>query len=323
METHPPTPRTPISAFSTNRNSRYPSLQLSSTPSNHRRKKEKDPSKYDGRSDLSDYLYHFAKIAKRNDWTYEDCGLELATSLIGEAREILSCAPIEYEDDYDSLVGALSTRFDPEGKESKYSAELMQRTCQPKEEVAAYGHQLQRLVRKAYPLNNLPDRVLIDLFIRGLPTEEMKRHVSSFEPPTFAEAVRRATLCEVYDARRLNKKPSPAPECVIAPVGKPRDNIPPQGQPNPQYPNPPPPSQPYSQPPPQNQYHGNQNANSNQFGNSAPARHPPRPRAEVTCYLCQQLGHYANECHLSKSNSYQGPPHSQPRPPPLIPPCQG
>ena len=179
------------------------------------RRREKEPAKYDGRSDLVDNLHHFSKIAKRNQWTHEECGLELATSLQGEAREVLRFLQLDTEDDYNTIIQALSTRFDPEGRESRYSAELMERVCQPKEDVATYGHQLQRLAKKAYPGSKLPKRVLVDLFIRGLPSDDMKRHVSSFEPPTYADAVRRATVYEAYSP----KVRKPKPDMLIAPIG--------------------------------------------------------------------------------------------------------
>ena len=146
-----PTPRPEVDN-TIEQNSRYPFLKSTqdARPLGVRRR-EKEPAKYDGRSDLVDYLHHFSKIAKRNQWTYEECGLELATSLQGEAREVLRFLPLDTEDDYNTIIQALSTRFDPEGRESRYSAELMERVCQPKEDVATYGHQLQRLAKKAYP----------------------------------------------------------------------------------------------------------------------------------------------------------------------------
>ena len=247
------------------------------------RRREKEPAKYEGRSDLVDYLHHFSKIAKRNQWTYEVCGLELATSLQGEAREVLRFLPLDKEDDCNAIIQALSTRFDPEGRESRYSAELMERVCQPKEDVATYGHQLQRLAKKAYPGSQLPERVLVDLFIRGLPSDDMKRHVSSFEPPSYAEAVRRATVYEAYSP----KTRKPKPDMLIAPIGNPQKSGPgpripplmstPPRPPEPQTVNP----QGYSMPPagwgpPM----GNPSPQPS-FPGQPPAR-PRRPRSETT-----------------------------------------
>ena len=295
---------------SSSQQSRYPSLQLATSSDSHysRRKKEKEPSKYDGKTDLADYLFHFSKVAKRNGWDYADCGIELATCLMGEAREVLSCLPIEIEDDYNTLVDALSTRFDPEGRESKYSAELMERTCLPKEDVATYGHQLKRLARKAYPSNDLPERVLIDLFIRGLPSEEMKRHVSSFEPASYAEAIRRATLCETYgdkSAARLRKPDAsiaavskvastrPVPTSQDQPTSRPYPTNQPQQFPSSashSYPSPGPPQYPPRVPPLMSTFPPYQNTSAQQ------SLKVPRPRSEITCFNCGCKGHYANEC---------------------------
>ncbi len=167
-----------------------------------RRRKEKEPAKYDGRTDLTDYLCHFGKIATRNGWAYTDCGLELATSLIGDARSVLSDLPKAKEDDYLTLVETLMQRFDPEGRESKYSSEFLERCCGPKEDLNEYGHQLRRLARKAYPGLIVPDKIMIDVFIKGLPEEDMIKHVSLAQPQTLEEAIQIAIRCDTFKKRR-------------------------------------------------------------------------------------------------------------------------
>ena len=61
-----------------------------------KRKKIKDAPKYNGKSELTDFLSQFEILAVYNEWSEQEKGMQLATSLDGEAREILSTlSPIE------------------------------------------------------------------------------------------------------------------------------------------------------------------------------------------------------------------------------------
>ena len=72
---------------------REPQVQPYHSPAPRRRQFSKEPTKFDGKSDLIDYLNYFMKLAKLNEWEYEICGLQLATSLSDEAREVISNLP--------------------------------------------------------------------------------------------------------------------------------------------------------------------------------------------------------------------------------------
>lgn len=137
----------------------------------------------------------------------------------------------------------------------------MESACQPGENITDFGHRVKRLARKAYPSSLLPERVLVDLFVKGLPTDDMKRHVSSLEPRTFAEAMRRATVYEAYTPKTL-KKPRPAPVMQVYSTPQQHQNASPTvGPPMPAFPR------------------------------------PPRvARRNDTCYYCGQQGHYRSRC---------------------------
>ena len=71
MTTNPPTPTYSSSQNSHPSSSRYPTLPSPGygySPVDHyqRRRRDKEPGKYDGKGDLGDYLFHFSKVAKRN-----------------------------------------------------------------------------------------------------------------------------------------------------------------------------------------------------------------------------------------------------------------
>jgi len=162
----------------------------------HRR--DREPAKYNGKSDWSDYLKHFNAVSKWNNWTYDEMGLQLAISLTDEAREVLSSL-VGQQYDFHCLVDAMTRKYSPEGKESQFSLQLMNRTCSPNEDVTSYSHAIRRLATKAYPGQLLDDKILVGMFIKGLPTQAMKRHVYLAKPSTLAEAINCAVVYEAFD----------------------------------------------------------------------------------------------------------------------------
>ena len=45
--------------------------------------------KFNGKTDWRDYHSHFVAVAEWNEWDLHECGLQLAISLVDEARELL------------------------------------------------------------------------------------------------------------------------------------------------------------------------------------------------------------------------------------------
>ena len=172
-------------------------VDLTLTDRSHR--KQKEPMRYNGKGDWDDYLSHFNAVARWNGWSEVECGMQLAISLVDDAREVLSSLPLECRGDYVPLVRALEQRFSPSGRESRYSLELMKRTCMGDEDVTAYGHALRRLATKAYPGRCIDEQVLIDLYIRGLPSTVMKRYVHSQRPQTLSGAINFAVTYESFE----------------------------------------------------------------------------------------------------------------------------
>ena len=177
-------------------------------------RREKEPSRFNGKSDLKDFLDHFKAVSKWNDWGFKEMGLQLAICLCDEAREVLSTLSSEQKHDFDHLVDALTRRFCPDGRESQFSVQLMTRVCQQGEDVTSYGHAIRRLATKAYPGLALDERMLVDMFIKGLPCHEMKRHVYLAKAVTLAEAINAAVTFEAFDGSSGIRKPKPSVNAV-------------------------------------------------------------------------------------------------------------
>jgi hypothetical protein len=155
---------------------------------------------YNGRTDIKDYLLQFGIVANYNGWDRQERGMQLATCLIDEAREVLGSLPGWKTQDYAALKRALLHRFSPEGRESKFTVELWNKRCGKTESVAAFGHSLRKLSKEAYPGVAMHDQILVDLFVKGLPTREMRRHVHLARPPSLDDAIILGTTYQVFDA---------------------------------------------------------------------------------------------------------------------------
>jgi hypothetical protein len=155
--------------------------------------------RYNGKTDWNDYYSHFTAVAEWNAWSYHECGLQLALSLVDEAREVFSGLPSSQRQDFNVLVNAMKQRYDPEGRETTYSFELMNRVRRHGEDSAGFGYALRRLANRAYPHMQLPEQILVNIFINGLGDKELKRHVFLAKPDTLDRAIKIATAFEGFD----------------------------------------------------------------------------------------------------------------------------
>ena len=179
-------------------------------------RRERDPSKFNGKSDWGDYRVHFEYVAQWNKWSHDEKGLQLAIALTDEAREVLTSLPFEVMHDYDALAAALEHRYSPVGREPQYLLELMSRECGPEEDVSTYGHTLRRLARKAYGNKKVDELILVNTFIKGLRNLDLKRHVYHAKPKSLTEAIQAAVEFEAFD--RPFRECARKPRVTLAPV---------------------------------------------------------------------------------------------------------
>ena len=163
------------------------------------RKLRMKPATYDGRGELCEYLSHFRIAIKTNQWDYDESGMKLAGSLRGEALSIMSSLSDEEATDYEALVLALKDRFDPEGQVAIYKAELTTRVCRKGESVNEYGWALKKLAQRAHPGERFPASVLVQMYINGLPSVDMKRQVTMSNPRNIEAAMAIAKSYESFD----------------------------------------------------------------------------------------------------------------------------
>ncbi len=191
-------------------------VQTFPAPQQTRKRKEREPARFNGKSDFLDYKVQFETVAYLNQWTREEMGLQLAISLTDEAREVLSSLRGADMHNYDRLVEALECRYSPRGRESQYYLELMSRDQGPEEDVTTYGHTLRRLAAKAFADRPMDELMLVNTFIRGLRNVDMKRHVYHERCMNLYDAIHAAVTYEAFD--RPLRESSRKPRVTIAPV---------------------------------------------------------------------------------------------------------
>ncbi|VDH99537.1 Hypothetical predicted protein [Mytilus galloprovincialis] len=86
--------------------------------------KAKRPPLYDGISSWQDHLVQFEMIALKNNWSESTKAYELATSLKGDARGIVTDLEPEMRLDYKYLVAELTSRFEPANQANMYKAQM-------------------------------------------------------------------------------------------------------------------------------------------------------------------------------------------------------
>ncbi|KAK7505280.1 hypothetical protein BaRGS_00003442 [Batillaria attramentaria] len=174
-------------------------------------RRERIPEIFNGtKSDsLKDWLCHFETCSRWNSWDYAEKGVNLAMSLRGPAQQVLGeLSPSDLED-FDSIKAALERRFDPAEKENLHRVEFRSRMKKKDESVAEYGFALNRIATHAYPRMPAEARetIVIDQFVNGLPSRDLRRHVQFHHPSTVHEAMALVSEFESFGERFEGRKP--------------------------------------------------------------------------------------------------------------------
>ena len=166
--------------------------------------KQKKPATYDGKSSWSDYFAQFEMTAILNNWDERRKALELATSLTGAARGVLSVLEVADRLNYSALVNKLSLRFEPQDLISVFQTQLRNRRRQHSEPIPELIHDIDRLTRKAFPTADEATRnhMAVSSFIEALNYEAQEMFVYQKDPQTIEEAGKAAMSFEAFHANK-------------------------------------------------------------------------------------------------------------------------
>ena len=157
------------------------------------------PTKYDGTSDLVDYLNHFDLCVKVNGWDAAEAGMYLGLSLTGPARRLLAGRKPATSEGYGDLRSALVERFEPTNQEETYKAILRTRERKSGEGLQALQEDLTKYTRLSYPEadSKTTDTLVLDKFLLCL-DPQLRQWVYQMQPKNLQSAVMIAVGAEAY-----------------------------------------------------------------------------------------------------------------------------
>ena len=166
-----------------------------------------------GSQDFSTYIQHFNSACQINGYTPAQKLLLLPARLVGAPhdifQDILTGTP---NITFQQAVDALRARLEPPQQASMHEAALRQRSKLPHETQYEYAAELRRLARRAYPgqAGPLLEAILLQTFIDGQPTAELRISLASPRPATLDEAVQKAIEVGAVHAREHTRSAAPA-----------------------------------------------------------------------------------------------------------------
>ena len=173
-------------------------------------RRQKEPKPFDGNKvQWSDYLKQFEIIANYNRWDSRMKAQNLVMNLEGSALRMISELSPETLENFEELVFEMNRRYDPSERIGVWKIEFRNRVKQANESLMQYAQELKLLAIKAYP--NFPtiahEQFVLDQFLLGISSFEMKRHVQFMHPKTVNEAVSFALEYETFEMGNKFRKP--------------------------------------------------------------------------------------------------------------------
>ena len=168
------------------------------------------PPTFDGTEDFGEYLVQFEILVDLHQWDYRMKSLYLASSLIGNARALLSELSDTQRRDFDSLVSILNRRFGSVERSEIFRAKLKNRTKMENESLSALAQSIKKLTRQAYPTADpdLTNILSLDHFVDALPDPDMRLRLRESRPKHINEAETLAIRLETHklaDAQRVQR----------------------------------------------------------------------------------------------------------------------
>lgn len=159
---------------------------------------------YNGKDSFASYMVQFDIAATLNRWNQIEKAMNLAISLSGIARDVLTDMDPTDRLNYAELVRKLKDRFDPDDMDAMYKNKLRSRRKKRTEGIPELVQDINQLMRKSYPKLDSETRadMATDYFIAALDDEQQELFVWSQKPKNINEAAKAAASFETFRATR-------------------------------------------------------------------------------------------------------------------------
>ena len=169
------------------------------------------PPLFEGTGTIEAFLAQFGVAAQGNQWTEQEKGLHLATSLRGATSEVLAHVDATAPDGFQKLEAELRARYQSTPRACQH--QLTSRRLEKGETLQQLGDDVLRLTRRAFP--DLPfsaqQQMAGSNFLTALHDEETRRFVILSRPQTYQEYISAA-----IEAQPLNKVKITTTHAVLA-----------------------------------------------------------------------------------------------------------
>ena len=171
--------------------------------------KPKRPPTYDGSTSWQDLLVQFEMISVVNKWDNATKAYELATSMRGTAQGIVTDIEPEKRLDYNRLLTALTSRFEPENQANMYKSQLNSLFRKPGQTLPELGQEIRRITRLAYPTApiEIRDQLAKDCFVRAINDSKIQLSIFQREPKTIDDCIRFGLDYEAFIAEQKTFNP--------------------------------------------------------------------------------------------------------------------
>ena len=132
--------------------------------------------KYDGTSDVTEFLVQFGLLAETHGWGERQQGQILASSLSGAALSCLCQIPEAERSSFESITTALNKRFSSSQQRELCRLQFKNRMQKREEQILELADDLKRLAKRAYPSVNseMRDTLIQDQLVQALQDPELQ-----------------------------------------------------------------------------------------------------------------------------------------------------
>ena len=165
------------------------------------------PEPFNGETPWDEWTIHFGNVADVNGWDADMKLQWLKVRLTGRAQKAFQRLPEASRATFDLAKEALTERFEPKSRKTRYQAEFQARKKQPSEGWADFADDLQSLAEKAYPTLQHEARELlaINAYLQQLTQPQVAFSVKQTNPGTLDDAVAATLAMESYAESSSNR----------------------------------------------------------------------------------------------------------------------